>query len=50
MGIQYQYKRLDNHNFTGNALDDFVRHQTVTACWRKTDDGWKLVRNVYEEN
>ena len=50
MGIQYQYKRLDNHNFTGNALDDFVRRQTVKECGRKTDDGWKLVRNVYEEN
>ena len=50
MGIKYQYKRLDNNNFTGNSLDDFVRHQTVTACWRKTDNDWKLVPNVYEEN
>lgn len=50
MGIQYQYKRLDNHNFTGNSLDDFVRRQTVTACWRKIGNDWKLVPNVYEEN
>ena len=50
MGIKYQYKRLDNNNFTGNSLDDFVRHQTVTACWRKADSDWKLVPNVYEEN
>ena len=50
MGIKYRYKRLDNNNFTGNSLDDFVRHQTVTACWRKTDNDWKLVPNVYEEN
>ena len=50
MGIQYQYKRLDNHNFTGHSLDDFVRHQTVTECWRKIDNDWKLVPNVYEEN
>ena len=50
MGIKYQYKRLDNNNFTGNSLDGFVRHQTVTACWRKTDNDWKLVPNVYEEN
>ena len=30
IGMNYQYKRLDNNNFTGNSLDDFVRHQTVT--------------------
>ena len=50
MGMNYQYKRLDNNNFTGNSLDDFVRHQTVTKCWRKIDNDWKLVPNVYEEN
>ena len=50
MGIKYQYKRLDNNNFTGNSLDDFVRHQTVTECWRKIDNDWKLVPNVFEEN
>ena len=50
MGMNYQYKRLDNNNFTGNSLDDFVRHQTVTECWRKIDNDWKLVPNVYEEN
>ena len=47
-GMDYQYKRLDNNNFTGNSLDAFVRHQTVTACWRRTDNDWKLVPNVYE--
>jgi len=50
MGIRYQYRRLDNHNFTIHSLDDFVRHQTVTECWRKIDNDWKLVPNVYEEN
>ncbi len=50
MGIGYQYRRLDNNNFTCNTLDDFVRHQTVTACWRKIDNDWKLVPNVYDEN
>ena len=50
MGIKYQYRRLDNNNFTGNSLDDFVRRQTVTECWRKIDNDWKLVPNVYEEN
>ena len=50
MGMNYQYKRLDNNNFAGHSLDDFVRHQTVTECWRKIDNNWKLVPNVYEEN
>ena len=50
MGNRYQYRRLDNHNFTGHSLDDFVRHQTVTACWRKINNDWMLVPNVYEEN
>ena len=50
METKYQYKRLDNNNFSGNSLDDFVRHQTVAECWRKTDNDWKLVPNVYEEN
>ena len=50
MGTKYQYRRLDNNYFTGHSLDDFVRHQTVTECWRKTDNDWKLVPNVYEEN
>ena len=50
MGIKYQYRRLDSNNFTGHSLDDFVRHQTVTECWRKTDNGWELVPNVFEEN
>ena len=50
MGIKYQFRRLDNNNFAGHSLDNFVRHQTVTECWRKIDNEWKLVPNVYEEN
>ena len=46
--MNYQYKRLDNNNFTVNSLDGFVRHQTVAECWRKTDNDWKLVSNVPE--
>ena len=49
MGIQYQYKRLDNTNFTAHSLDDFVRHKTVTECWRKINNDCKLVPNAYEE-
>ena len=50
MGMNYQYRRLDKNNFTGHSLDDFVRHQTVTECWRKIDNDWRLVPNVFEEN
>ena len=45
-----QYKRLDTTNFNGRSLDSFVRHQKVTECWRRSDNVWKLVPNVYEEN
>ena len=50
MGIEYRYRRLDDHNFTGHSLDDFVRRQTVAECWRKINNDWQLVPNVYEEN
>ena len=50
MGMNYQYRRLDKNNFTGHSLDDFVRHQTVTECWRRINDDWRLVPNVFEEN
>ncbi len=50
MGNEYQYRRLDNTNFSGHSLDDFVRHQTVTECWRKINDDWRLVPNAFEEN
>lgn len=45
-----QYKRLDTTNFNGRSLDSFVRHQAVIECWRRSDNIWKLVPNVYEEN
>ncbi len=48
--MNYQYMRLDSQNFTGHSLDDFVRRQAVTECWRKTGGDWKPVPNVYEEN
>ena len=47
---EIRFSRLDDHHFTGCSLDFFVRHQTVTACWRKTDGDWKLVPILYEEN
>ena len=50
MGNKYQYRRLDINNFADDSLDDFVRHQMVAECLRKTGNEWKLVSNVYEEN
>ena len=50
MSAEIHYQRLNADNFTGYSLDDFVRHQTVTECWRKIAGDWKLVPNVYEEN
>ena len=50
MSAEIHYQRLNADNFTGHSLDDFVRRQTVTECWRKIKNDWKLVPNVYEEN
>ena len=50
MSAEMNYQRLNADNFTGHSLDDFVRRQTVTECWRKMNNAWKLVPNVYEEN
>ena len=50
MRNEYQYRRVDNTNFSGHSLDGFVRRQTVTECWRKINNDWKLVPNAYEEN
>ncbi len=45
-----QYKRLDTDCFNVHSLDSFVRHQTVTECWRKVDNKWVLVPNPFVEN
>ncbi len=50
MPDKINYQKLNADNFTGHSLDDFVRHQNVTECWRKIDNDWKLVPNDYEEN
>ncbi len=50
MSAEIHYQRLNADNSNGHSLDDFVRHQTVASCWRKTGNDWKLVPNVYEEN
>ena len=50
MSDEIHYQRLNADNFTNHSLDDFVRRQTVTECWRKINNDWKLVPNVYQEN
>ena len=50
MSAEIHYQRLNADNFTAHSLDDFVRHQTVTECWRMIYNDWKLVPNVYEED
>ena len=47
---EIQYKRLDDNCFNAHSLDSFVRHQTVTECWRKVDNKWVLVPNPFVEN
>ena len=49
MSDEINYQRLNADNFTDHSLDDFVRRQTVTECWRKINNDWKLVPNVYQE-
>ena len=47
---QIQYKRLDTDCFNTHSLDSFVRHQTVTECWREVNHKWVLVPNPFVEN
>lgn len=44
------YTRLGSNNFTNRSLDDFVRHQQVSECWRNEEGTWKLVPNSFVED
>lgn len=48
--LKIQYKKLDADCFNAHSLDSFVRHQTVTECWRKADNKWVLVPDPFTEN
>ena len=50
INVKIQYKRLDANCFNAHSLDSFVRHQTVTECWREVDHKWVLVPNPFVEN
>lgn len=47
--MKIEYQRLNSRNFTNLSLDDFVRHQQVTECWRNVEGAWKLVPVSFAE-
>lgn len=48
--MKINYERLNAGNFNAHSLDDFVRHQKVSECWRNVNGEWKLVPICFEEN
>ncbi|MGN1341442.1 MAG: GNAT family N-acetyltransferase [Oscillospiraceae bacterium] len=36
------YTKLTEQNFHDNSLDDFIRHQQVTECWRRANGKMEL--------
>ena len=43
-------RRLPYKGFTMYSLDDFVRHQVVSECWRNVDGEWKLRPIAFTED
>ena len=43
-------QRLPSEGFNEYSLDDFVRHQVVTECWRNVDGEWKLLPIAFTED
>lgn len=37
-----QYRELHIDEINRELFQDFIRHQTVTKCWRKKKDGWVI--------
>lgn len=37
------YRDVTPEDIAAGVLDDFVRHQVVTKCWRPTPEGWALL-------
>ncbi len=37
-----QYRRLSINEINRNLFKDFIRHQTVTKCWRKENGNWTI--------
>ncbi len=47
---QIIYQKLTKKNFSTNSLDEFIRHQEVTECWRKSDGKLVLMPICFVEN
>ena len=43
-------QRLPSEGFNEYSLDDFVRHQVVSECWRNMDGEWKLLPIAFTED
>lgn len=41
---------LTQHNFNRRSLDNFIRRQKVTRCWRKVDGEYRLLPVEYVED
>ena len=42
--------KLPDPRFNEYSLDDFIRHQAVTECWRKIDSEWNLLPIAFTED
>ena len=42
--------KLPDPRFHKYSLDDFIRHQAVSECWRNVDGGWKLLPIAFTED
>lgn len=44
------YQKLTGDNFGDNSLDEFIRHQQVTECWRNVDGKLTLTQENCREH
>ena len=42
--------KLPDPRFYVYSLDDFIRHQAVSECWRNIDGEWKLLPIAFTED
>ncbi len=42
--------KLPDQRFHEYSLDDFIRHQAVSECWRNLDGEWKLIPIAFTED
>ena len=42
--------KLPDPRFNEYSLDDFIRHQVVSECWRNIDGEWKLLPVAFTED